>query len=81
MDENRLFVRSGHNYPLLSLLSFEKIRKRVQIFWMDASLILTKRECMQTHIQSIQNYNFIEIELLHFSLQITRMRSRRCFKR
>jgi hypothetical protein len=41
----------------------------------------TKRECMQTHIRSIKNHNFIEIKLLHFSLKITRMRWRRCFKR
>jgi hypothetical protein len=36
---------------------------------------------MQTHIRSIQNHNFIEIKLIHFSLKITRKRSRMCFKR
>jgi hypothetical protein len=39
MNENWLFVRFGHNCLLLSLLSFRKKRKLVQIFWMDASLI------------------------------------------
>jgi hypothetical protein len=49
---------------------------KIQIGWFS-----TKRECMQTYIRSIQNHNFIENKLLHFSLKITRMRSRRCFKR
>jgi hypothetical protein len=49
---------------------------RIQIWWFS-----TKQKCMQTLIRSIGNHNFIEIKLLHFSLKITRMTSRRCFKR
>jgi hypothetical protein len=40
-----------------------------------------KREFMQTHIWSIQSIISLKIKLLHFSLKITRMRSRRFFKR
>jgi hypothetical protein len=36
---------------------------------------------MQTHIRSIQTIISMKIKLLHFSLKITRMRSRRLFKR
>jgi hypothetical protein len=48
MNENRLFVRSGHNRFLLSLLSFEERRKQVQISWMDANLIWVALECRDT---------------------------------
>jgi hypothetical protein len=39
------------------------------------------REYMQTHIRSIQSIILLKIKLLHFSLKITWMRSRRFFKR
>jgi hypothetical protein len=45
MNENRLFVQSGHNRLLLFLLSFEKRRKQVQISWMVASLFRVAPEC------------------------------------
>jgi hypothetical protein len=48
MNENRLFVRSRHNRFLLSLLSFKKRRKWVQISWMDASLIQVAPDCRDT---------------------------------
>jgi hypothetical protein len=40
-----------------------------------------KRECMQTHIRSIQSIISLKIKLLHFSLKITRLRDRMFFKR
>jgi hypothetical protein len=45
MNENRLFVQSGHNCLILSLLSFEERRKQVQISWMNANLIRLAPEC------------------------------------
>jgi hypothetical protein len=48
MNENRLFVRSGHNHLLFSLLSLKKGRKQVQISLMDANVIQAAPECRDT---------------------------------
>jgi hypothetical protein len=47
MNENKLFVRSRHYCPLLSLLSFFKKGKIGAIF-LDANLIWVAPECHNT---------------------------------
>jgi hypothetical protein len=47
MNENELFVRSGHNRLLLSLLSFEERRKQVHISCMYDNQIWVAPECRE----------------------------------
>jgi hypothetical protein len=49
---------------------------RIQIGWFSM-----KRECNKHTYEAFKTMVSLKIKLLHFSLRITRLRSRRCFKR
>jgi hypothetical protein len=49
---------------------------RIQIGWFS-----TKQECSKHMYEAFKTIILLTIKLLHFSLKITRLRSRRCFKR